>query len=327
MLRVVIILLCILNVFAYPTWFDDYMSEHDKKYSTEEKEKAFRILEAKYSHIDMIHFANPGFKLRLRSNSDKIHKPSRRLYEMKNRANVTNVTTNEDVKKKTLGLPLTFDWRTHGTVTAVENQGTCGGCYCFSAVHNLEHWYKKKTDSLQKLSIQECLDCTKQKIKDADGCDGGLMEDLFNLATRWPLQKDNKDPFKMRNDYCPLLTPVHGIKVRHFKVMSDQYNSPIEDELAHNLIKYGPIPVGVDSKSMNFELYHKGILKARHCGKEIDHAVTVVGYGIEHDTRYWIIKNSWGKKWGENGYFRLERDTNACGINSYSSFATDVEVV
>ena len=78
---------------------------------------------------------------------------------------------------------------------------------------------------------------------------------------------------------------------------------------------------------MNFELYHKGILKARHCGKEIDHAVTVVGYGIEHDTRYWIIKNSWGKKWGENGYFRLERDTNACGINSYSSFATDVEVV
>ena len=74
-------------------------------------------------------------------------------------------------------------------------------------------------------------------------------------------------------------------------------------------------------------MYRHGIIKASHCGKEIDHAVTVTWFGIEGTTRYWVIKNSWGKSWGESGYFRLERGKNACGINSYSSFATSVEVV
>ena len=161
----------------------------------------------------------------------------------------------------------------------------------------------------------------------ADGCDGGLMEDVYTMSSRWPIGEKKFDQFVMRDRFCPRRPPNVGIKVKSFETMSDEWHSPIESQLAHNLIRHGPIPVGIDSKSYNFELYKKGILKKSDCGREIDHAVTVVGFGVEHGTRYWIVKNSWGENWGIDGYFYIERDKNACGINTYSSFATSVEMV
>lgn len=324
MIRIFLLFLCVYNIiikatFAYPSWFHHYVEEHDKKYTDEEMQVAFNILKPKYDHIRK----NTGdLHLRLHKNSDQNRKSGRRLHELIKRSKST-----PRQKKKTLNLPLTFDWRVHGSVTDVEAQGACGGCYCFSAIHNLEHWYYKKKNTLTKLSVQECIDCTTKKIQGSDGCDGGLMEDVFELAKTWKIGKATYDPFVQRNSVCPLIQPSHGIRVKSYQVMSDEFSDKIENHLAHNLLQYGPIPVGIDSSSYNVELYRSGIIKADHCGKNIDHAVTVVGYGIEENTRFWIVKNSWGKHWGEDGYFRLERDHNACGINSYSSFVTDVEVV
>lgn len=322
MIRIIILFFCIISSFAYPTWFEQYIEKFDKTYNEHQMQIAFNILKPKYEHIQK-HKNNFGLHLRLHKDSDKERKISRRLHDMKKRSNPTGIS-----KKKTmLGLPLSFDWRTYGTVTAVKEQGECGGCYCFSAIDNLEYYYKKKTGKLKNLSVQECLDCTNKKITDSDGCGGGLMEDLFKMAKYWNIVTAEENPFKMKNKVCQNTQPNHGIRVKSYQVMSDESNSQIENHLAHNLLKYGPIPVGVDSSSLNFELYKKGIIKEIHCGKKIDHAVTVVGFGIDKNIRYWIIKNSWGKHWGENGYFKLERDRNACGINSYSSFATAVEVV
>jgi hypothetical protein len=183
----------------------------------------------------------------------------------------------------------------------------------------LEFWYKKKTSNLLKLSIQQALDCTRPV---SDGCDGGLMEDVYEMAMTNPIGPEWWDSFKHRNSVCWRRTAKPSIRVNSYMVLSDEHMHNIESKLAHNLLSYGPIPIGIDSGSHQFELYRSGIIRAHHCGKDIDHAVLLVGY----TKKYWILKNSWGAEWGESGYFRLERGTNACGIATYASFATDVQI-
>jgi hypothetical protein len=148
------------------------------------------------------------------------------------------------------------------------------------------------------------------------------MEDVFKTATVVPITTDKYNPFVSRDKVC--LTGNHhpSIKVTSYTTMSNEWGAPIEASMEHNLLSYGPIPVGIDSQSLNFELYAGGIMDGSHCTKDIDHAVVVVGF-TEH---YWVLKNSWGEHWGEHGYFRLQKNTNACGINSYCSFVTGVEV-
>ena len=312
---VALLMLLILKANAFPLWFQEYTAAHRKSYTPEEADAAFRVLEPKHDHIQS---HSGGLSLRLHHFSDR-PRATRRLNT--DRASPTTV------QKKNLALPLTFDWRTHGAVTDVQEQGTCGGCYCFAGMGSLEYWWKKKTGRLERLSVQECISCTKSRIQDSEGCEGGLMEDLYELAKTYPIGRESFDPFKMRTGRCPARAPKPALRVKSYVSMSDEWGSPIEQELAHHLIAHGPIPVGISSQSMNFELYKGGILRGSHCSGEIDHAVTVVGFGIEGDTRYWIVKNSWGTRWGVDGYFYLERDKKACGINSYASFVTAVEYI
>lgn len=315
MLRLFLIFLIFLpSIFAYPMWFKKYIKDHGKEYTPLQKRIAFQVLKPKYEHIKR---SENDLELVLHQTSDIKHR--------RRKLNVRRASPTKHISKhRNLGLPLSFDWRPHGYVTPVKNQGSCGGCYCFSAITNLEYWYKKKTGKLKELSIQECMDCSKKMIKDADGCDGGLMEDVYDLNRRWTIGESNFDRFVMRDNVCPLIQPDHGIRTKTYHTISDL---PIENRLVHNLLRYGPIPVGIDSTSFNFELYKSGIIRKHHCGNNIDHAVTVVGYNTKNNIRYWIVKNSWGKNWGIDGYFYLERDRNTCGIDTYTSFATDVEVL
>lgn len=316
MIRVLLLLLCLVATSAYPTWFLKYMKEHNKKYTPLGRRIAYQVLKPKYEHIKT---SNNGLVLELQSHSDK--RKRRRLHHV-SRSTRSNFTGSPRLN---LGMPLRFDWRTHNMVGPVRNQGTCGGCYCFSALDNLQYLYKKKTGTMPMLSVQQCLDCSREQVKLAEGCNGGLMEDVWNLRSL--IGEEKNDKFKMHDESCHI-HQSHGIRATQHKTLSSEWGDSIEKHLAQNLIRYGPQPVGVDSSSMNFDLYKRGIITAKHCGTNIDHAVTVVGFDSQNGIRYWIVKNSWGKKWGQDGYFYLQRDANSCGLDTgYSSFATDAEVV
>lgn len=93
----------------------------------------------------------------------------------------------------------------------------------------------------------------------------------------------------------------------------------IDDHL--KALQKQPVAIAMDSSSMAVRGYSGGVIKSG-CGQNLDHAVNLVGYGTSDDgTDYWIVRNSWGANWGENGYFRVKRSNeNLCGLLSWASY-------
>lgn len=89
--------------------------------------------------------------------------------------------------------------------------------------------------------------------------------------------------------------------------------APNEDAMEAALFETGPMVVGVDASTWSD--YTGGVFTQCNPSPQVDHTATLVGYNDLHDPPYWLIKNSWGVTWGENGYIRLLKGTNACGVN------------
>jgi len=85
-----------------------------------------------------------------------------------------------------------------------------------------------------------------------------------------------------------------------------------------------PVAVAVEADAFVFQHYKSGVLSQDSCGNRVDHAVLVVGYGVtENGIAYWLVKNSWGARWGEAGYLRIQRGVpkeGECGIKTEPSY-------
>jgi C1A family cysteine protease len=312
-MRLSLFFILVSQTMAYPSWFHLYKSKHNKIYKDDDRH--FEILQRRYTDIET--HSTDSLVLRLNENSDRNVSTGNRHLK-KRRQRWSEWANGYSVAHK-LNTPAYFDWRDHNYVTSPKRQGSCGGCFAFAAIGHLEFWYKKMSGKLKELSVQQALDCSGPE---SDGCDGGLMEDVYYHSYWNPIGPKQFDKWKGHDTICKHRKWHPYVEVDTYVSMSDEFNDPVEDHLAKNIHTYGPIPVAIDSTGSHFELYHSGILRSAHCGKNVDHAVLVVGYTPE----YWIIKNSWGTSWGQGGYLYLERGRNACGINTYASFATSVSI-
>ncbi|KAL8217644.1 hypothetical protein R6Q57_021017 [Mikania cordata] len=226
----------------------------------------------------------------------------------------------------TNNLPEEFDWREKGAVTAVKNQGSCGSCWSFSTTGALEGSHFLQTGELVSLSEQQLVDCDHEcdpaEYNSCDsGCNGGLMNNAFEYILKaGGLQKEEDYPYTGKDGTCHFDKSKIAASVSNFSVVSTD-----EDQIAANLVTYGPLAIGINAAWM--QTYIGQVSCPYICSKQkMDHGVLLVGYGSAgyaplrfKDKPYWIIKNSWGADWGEDGYYKLCSGYNACGMDTMVS--------
>jgi len=216
-------------------------------------------------------------------------------------------------------LPENFDWRDYGAVTNVKNQAYCGSCWSFGASGDIEgSWYLAGND-LISLSEQQLVSCDS---KYDFGCDGGWQEAAFeNVINRGGIVSESFYPYLTVNmdnvkgtPFCDNNVISHENYVAQIKSWSYVSTSEEgEDLLALALVRQGPLTLALNAEPMSF--YMGGIDNPENCDpQDLNHAVLLVGYGVENGVKYWTIKNSWSDSWGEDGYYRIVRGVNKCGI-------------
>eukprot|EP01132_Coremiostelium_polycephalum_P008354 gene8354-10261_t len=122
-----------------------------------------------------------------------------------------------------------------------------------------------------------------------------------------------------RHSPCGVRNGPHG-KGLKFRSVSP-FN---ERDLAEAVSKYGPMVVRISGENRDFQLFKGGIYDNPRCPKEVDHVVTIIGFGTENGKDYWLIKNSWGTTWGEGGIGKILRGVNQCGIVSDHSWSVSL---
>ncbi|UJR14988.1 hypothetical protein I4U23_001966 [Adineta vaga] len=186
-------------------------------------------------------------------------------------------------------LPTSLDWRDNGVITPVYDQGQQAKVSSIAAVEVIESYHAIRTKQLIKGSVDQVSRCCSE--------DTGIFNCILTKLGGGICAESayNSSSIPCDKDACQAFTEFN--KVNRFE--------PSDEEAMLTLIQESPLYVGIDAS----------IYQDETCSKtEIDHVVQLVGYGMNEDTPYWILKNSWGVNWGNRGYIYLKRGSNTCGI-------------
>lgn len=292
--------------------YEAWLVKHGKVYNAlGEKEKRFQIFKDNLRFIDEHNAQDRPYKVGLNRFADLTNEEYRSTYLG------TKIRGQKKVSQRYAprvgdDLPSFVDWRKEGAVVGVKDQGSCGSCWAFSTIAAVEGISKIVTGDLVSLSEQELVDCDTSYN---EGCNGGLMDYAFEFIIKnGGIDSEEDYPYKGYDSRCDQYR-------KNAKVVSiDDYEDvPANDEKAlQKAVANQPVAVAIEGGGRAFQLYVSGIF-TETCGTSLDHGVAVVGYGTENGFDYWIVRNSWGASWGEDGYIRMERNlasspTGKCGI-------------
>lgn len=304
---------------------ESWMARHGRTYENDaEKMKRLNIFKKNVKYIES--FNNNGtksYKLGINEFADLTSEEFLRYYTTNHGLNnykfsstksqQLSPTTISSFNENMSDVPSDMDWRKSGIVTSIKNQGQCGCCWAFSAVAALEGANKLSTGKLISLSEQQLLDCSTEN----DGCNGGLITTAYDfIVNNGGIASESDYPYEENQDSCKSQDTV--VKMNRYE------NVPASSEpTLLTAVARQPVAVGI-AVNEDFHLYQNGVYDGS-CGNELNHAVTIIGYGTnDNGTKYWLIKNSWGASWGENGYMKIARDIGIddglCGIATMASY-------
>ncbi|XP_053318259.1 procathepsin L-like [Spea bombifrons] len=217
---------------------------------------------------------------------------------------------------KNSNVPEEVDWRNSGCVTPVKNEGTyCAPSWAFAVVGHLETRYCLKHNELLSFSEQQVVECDPGN----DGCCGGNPEGAFQYVNEHGLML-SKDYEYTDTTFSCLYKNKDAVNLNITKYYRLTQN---EDNISKAVAFDGPVAVSVHI-SKDFLLYDGGIFgNDDECSEEILQSMVIIGYKSHCDTHYWLLKNSWGSEWGEDGFARIDIKGSSC-IKLIAAVAGDI---
>ncbi|KAJ4757590.1 Cysteine protease [Rhynchospora pubera] len=296
--------------------YERWQRHHAVAREHQEKQKRFSVFKENAKFIHEFNKQGKPYKLALNKFGDLTKEEfesgyvGSRVHKRKMFLSHTNTNKFMYDSVNVRDLPESIDWRLKGAVTNVKDQKTCCSCWAFSTIVSVEGINQIRTRDLVSLSEQELIDCD---TSDNQGCNGGLMVDAFKFIEKsGGVTTESDYPYRAANGTC------NAMKIKSSVVVIDGHEDvPENNELALlKTVANQPVSVAIEASGQPFQFYSQGVFTG-NCSTELSHGVAIVGYGIDKDnTKYWIVKNSWGPDWGEQGYIRMQRDVKAKCYNS-----------
>jgi C1A family cysteine protease len=285
-------------------------------------------------------------KLKAQSQIKKIRNPSNN--DGMKEKDSKDVTTYDEVAKfihtevadmSTESLPKNWDWRNVGGVNYVpspKKQGRCGSCYIFSSVSSLEARLRILTNNEDQttFSKQYVVSCNFY----TEGCKGGYPILVGKFLSEFEIVPESCFPYEAKDVKCSKRCDNSLSKRKYFvsryEYLGGFYGATNEELMMKEIRARGPMPGNI-LVPWSFSYYKKGIYSRdknlkKNNGKistktlmdnnedweKVEHSILLVGWGEENGVKYWIGLNTWGTKFGENGFFRILRGENECNVES-----------
>jgi len=311
-----------IEEFVEAQW-QKFTTKHNKQYEGHESAYRREVFSQNLKKVAMHNYLHQqglkSFSLGVNEYSDMEHSEFVQVmngYKQDSSERVHDKATYMSILQP-VDLPDEVDWRKKGYVTEVKNQGHCGSCWSFSATGALEGQHYRKTGTMVSLSEQNLVDCSQQWGN--HGCEGGLMDNAFQyIKDNDGIDTENSYPYTAEEGTCHFKAQYSGATDTGYVDLPQGD----EEKLKEAVATIGPISVAIDASHMSFQLYQTGVYDEPECSSEqLDHGVLVVGYGTLDGQDYWLVKNSWGPSWGQDGYVYMARNKdNQCGIATQASY-------
>lgn len=210
-------------------------------------------------------------------------------------------------------VPEKLDWTTQGAVNPIKDQAQCGSCWAFSTVAGAEGAWFMAGNDLASLSEEEVVQCDTGDGN--QGCQGGEMTTAYQwIMKHGGLNAEEAYPYTSGTGItgrCKTEKEAKSVASIDGAVYISKNGDVNEDIMVNATATIGPLSIGINAGHL--QTYQKGILSPIFCPPQLDHGVAIVGYG-EEARKFWKVRNSWGETWGEEGYFRIVRGEDKCGL-------------